>query len=207
VNDHDAVLAAVRDRLAEAGLPPQSVFVSGPPTPDAPPPPEGPWVIVPWEGGYAVGGLGRGRFAIYAVVAAVEAADLVVRLLSVPAESVAAPAGVEAAGAETARGIKERTAARGGAAGAAQLGPSDVLDTTGPETGHHLYALGTPMPERSAPPTEWGQPRRYRVLQPLPGAQEGVAAPWFEQPGGGAMVVTERPIRWYVDQGHLVELV
>lgn len=60
-----------------------------------------------------------------------------------------------------------------------------ALATAAAETGHHLYALGTPMP----------------------GAMEGVAAPWFEQPGGGAMVVLERPVRWYVDQGYLVELV
>lgn len=194
--------------LEAAGVRPDRVFLSRPPTPDAPAPPEGPWVIVPTPAGYAVGGVGRGRFAAYDQVPTIaEAAALTVRLLTTPAPSDPAPGGLDAAGADTARSIKERTAARGGAAGPAQVAAGDVLDLTGPETGHHLYALGTPMPERSAPPSEYGEYHRYRVLRPLPGAQEGVAAPWFEQPGGGAMVVAERPARWYADQGYLVELV
>ncbi|MBZ5739798.1 TNT domain-containing protein [Nocardioides mangrovi] len=210
MSDPDAVLATVRDRLAAAGLPPQSVYVSGPPTPDTPPPPEGPWVVVPWAGGYAVGGLGRGKFAIYAVVpGADETADLVVHLRSTPAPSEPAPSDevLAEAGAQTARGITARTAERGGAAGPAALTVDDVVDVFGPETGHHLYALGTPYPQRSQPPSDLGDYHRYRVVRTIPDAMEGVAAPWFEQPGGGAMVVTERPIRWYVDQGYLVELV
>lgn len=193
--------------LEAAGVRPDRVFLSPPPTPDAPPPPEGPWVIVPTPAGYVVGGVGRGRFAAYDQVPTIaDAATLAVRLVTTPASSDPAPDGLEAAGEATARAIRERVAARGGAAGPAQVGPGDVLDLTGPETGHHLYALGTPVPERSAPPSEYGEYHRYRVLRPLPGAQEGIAAAWFEQPGGGAMVVAERPARWYVDQGYLVEL-
>jgi hypothetical protein len=46
------------------------------------------------------------------------------------------------------------------------------------------------------------------VLGPLPaGVAEGVAAPWFGQPGGGAKVVLDAPVRRYVDAGLLVELV
>lgn len=203
MDDAQTLIAA----LEAAGVRPDRVYLSPPPTPDAPAPPEGPWVIVPTPAGYAVGGVGRGRFAAYDQVPTIaDAAALAVRLLTTPATSDPAPAGLEAAGAQTARAIKERAAARGGA-GPAQVAAGDVLDVTGPETGHHLYALGTPMPERSAPPSEYADYHRYRVLQPLPGAQEGTAAPWFEQPGGGAMVVTERPVRWYVDQGYLVELV
>lgn len=80
--------------------------------------------------------------------------------------------------------------------------PGDQLDCFGLETGHHLYALGTPFHQRSQPPTDAGAPYvTFEVLGPLPPtATEGVAAPWFEQPGGGAMVVLDRPIRWYVDQ-------
>ena len=47
---------------------------------------------------------------------------------------------------------------------------------------------------------------RYRVLAELPEAQEGRAAAWFGQPGGGAMVVAEHPVRWYLDRGYLVEV-
>jgi hypothetical protein len=204
VSDAQVLLVALQD----ADVRPDRVYLSPPPTRDTPPPPEGPWVIVPTHGGYAVGGVGRGRFAAYDQTPTIaEAAALVVHLLQTPATSEPAADGLDGAGAETARSIKERTTSRGGAAGPAQLVPGDVLDLTGAETGHHLYALGTPMPERSAPPSEIGEYHRYRVLRPLPGAQEGVAAPWFEQPGGGAMVVCERPARWYVDQGFLIELV
>lgn len=210
MSGHDTLLAVVRDRLAAADLPPQSVYVSEPPRPDAPPPPEGPWVIVPWQDGYAVGGLGRGKFAIYAVTPAAEdAAHLVLRLLTTPAPSEPAPPDdvLEAAGAETAERLTSRSASRNGAAGPAQLTEGDVLDVLGPETGHHLYALGTPYPQRSQPPSEGGEYHRYAVRGGLSDAQEGVAAPWFEQPGGGAMVVLQHPIRWYVDRGELVELV
>ncbi|MCW2794495.1 MAG: hypothetical protein JWO76_3593 [Nocardioides sp.] len=194
--------------LEGAGLSPDRVYLSPPPTADAPAPPEGRWVIVPAGAEYAVGGVGRGRFATYALATTIEdAGALVVRLLQTPAASIPAPAGVEAAGAATAQRIKERTAARGATAGPAAVGAGDALDLTGAETGHHLFALGTPMPERSAPPSEWGDYHRYLVQGPLPGAMEGVAAPWFEQPGGGPMVVLERPARWYVDRGYLVELV
>lgn len=47
----------------------------------------------------------------------------------------------------------------------------------------------------------------FEVSEALPSTVlEGVAAPWFGQPGGAAMVVFDRPIRWYVDQGFLAML-
>ena len=199
----------VQAALEGAGIDPRRVFVSGPPAPGSPPPPEGPWVIVPVEAGFSVGGFGRGHFAIYETVAtADEAAALVARLVE-PAPTVAAPAGdvLDRVGAATAAAMKARVAARGGAAGPAYVEPGDLLDVLGPDTGHHLYALGTPLPERAQPPSLiGGEYHRYKVQAALTDAVEGVAAPWFEQPGGGAMVMTHRPIRWYVDQRMLVEL-
>lgn len=195
--------------LDAAGLPPNRVHLSAPPTPDAPAPPEGCWVVVPTATAYVVGGVGRGRFAGYAPVATIEeAADLVVRLLLTRPPTAPAPDEEVLArvGAATARAIRERTAQRGGAAGSALLAPGDLLDLLGPETGHHVYALGTPYPERAQPPTEAGEYHRYQVQGAIPDAVEGLAAPWFEQPGGGAMVVLTRPVRWYLDQQVLVEL-
>jgi len=64
------------------------------------------------------------------------------------------------------------------------------------------------LPRAGPAPSDVGAAyHRYEVLRPLPDAQEGLAPAWFEQPGGGAMVVLARPVRWYVDQGLLVELV
>lgn len=212
MSDDSAAEAAERlaEALQEAGVPPTAAVLVPPPTRDSPPPPEGPWVVVALGEGFAVGAMGRGRFAEYVRVASFDAAlELVARLLTEPAAS--RPSGREDAlsmGQRTAAAITERTGRRGGASGTALLAPGDAVDLLGPETGHHVYALGTPFPQRSQPPTDVGRPyHRYEVRSALPDATEGVCAPWFEQPGGGAMVVLTRPVRWYVDQGHLVELV
>lgn len=200
----------IEHALLAAQLPGDAARLIGPPTPDAPAPPEGPWLVVPYDTAYVVGAMGRGRFAAYASVATIEdAAALVVRLVgeaaaTAPPES---PEVLQQRAEATRAGILRRTADRGGAAGTAMVAPGEAVDVFGPETGHHLYALGTPFPERSQPPSDAaGLYHRYVVVTALPEATEGVAAPWFGQPGGGAMVVLSKPIRWYVDQGHLVEI-
>jgi hypothetical protein len=46
----------------------------------------------------------------------------------------------------------------------------------------------------------------YVVERPLPeSVRQGVARPWFEQPGGGSMVALDRCLRWYNDAGCLDE--
>ncbi len=203
--------AHLADALRAADLSADAAFLVDPPTPDAPPPPTGPWVVVPWEGSHVVGGYERGQFVAYGAAPDLDTAiGLVVRLVGEPAAARPAPddEALRTRGRQTATGVQDRSRTRGGQAGTAMLQPGDVLDLIGPETGHHLYALGTPWPQRSQAPTEIGGAyHRYEVLAALPDASEGVAAPWFEQPGGGAMIVLTHPVRWYVDQGHLVELV
>jgi hypothetical protein len=121
--------------------------------------------------------------------------------------TAADPAELVERGHATARGIRERSLERSGRPGPAALAPGEVLDLIGADTAHHLYALATPFPERAQPPSDAGtEYHRYEVLAPLREAREGMAAAWFEQPGGGAMVVLDRPVRWYVDQGMLAEL-
>lgn len=198
-------------RLQARGVPESAVFLAGPPTADTPPPPEGIWVVIPYGDAFVVGGMGRGRFAAYTTVEDLDAAVTVVSRLvltrprALPAAEVDA---LEQRGEATAAGIAQRTRSRGDAPGPAMVAPGEALDTFGAETTHHLYALGTPFAQRSQPPDDVDAPyHRYLVLSPLSDATEGVAAPWFAQPGGGAMVVLTKPIRWYVDQGHLVEIV
>jgi hypothetical protein len=75
-----------------------------------------------------------------------------------------------------------------------ELQPDDVVDRFGPESGSFLYPDGTPIAERALPPTavepdgaeDPDNYHRYRVLKALP-VRAGVAAPAFEQPGGGVM--------------------
>ena len=202
--------AQIDTRLREAGAAPRSVVLGPEPTPAAPTPPEGPWIVMPYGAQTVVGAVGRGKFAPYAALwTDVEAIDLAVTLATTAPQSVAADEeDMVEAGARTSAAILERTARRGGAAAPNELQIGDILDAFGPDTGHHLYAARTPFPARSQPPSDAAAARRtYRVEAPLPDTvHEGRAAPWFEQPGGGAMVVLDRPIRWYVDQGLLVEL-
>lgn len=193
--------------LERAGLAPGAVVLADA-APDAPPPPEGPWTVVHAGAQWVVGGMGRGKFAAYEGLWTVtDALDLAVRLAADPLPPRLSQVTPEETvrGSETASAIRERSSARDGAPGAPGLVPGDLLDVIGPETGHHAYALGTLFSERSQPPSDVGaEYRTFEVVTHLPDAvREGVAAPWFGQPGGGAMVVFDRPLRWYVDQGFI----
>ncbi|MBC7633916.1 TNT domain-containing protein [Aeromicrobium sp.] len=200
----------IDEGLAEAGLPAGAVVLTAEPTPDAPPPSEGPRLVTPFGSQAVVRGLARGTFAPYESLSSVEAAiELATRhAATTPEPRVIDAAELARAGTTTATAIRKRTASRGQAAGPNGLSPGDALDTFGPDTAHHLFAAGTPFPERSLPPSDIGQAfRQYTVQSVLPPhVMEGLAAPWFGQPGGGAMVVLDRPIRWYVDHGQLTEV-
>jgi hypothetical protein len=192
-------------------LSPDAVVLASAPAPGAPAPPSDRWSVVPFGEQYVVGATGRGKFATYeAVWTFEEAVRLAVHLASTPVptfDGTLHDAQLEV-GARTAAGILERTEARGGAAGPAGLLPGDLLDAYGAETEHHLFALGVPFDQRSEPPSRVGSPYfAFVVTGTLPDTvREGRAAPWFEMPGGGAMVVLDRPIRWYVDQDLLAPL-
>ncbi|MFC6341384.1 TNT domain-containing protein [Nocardioides hankookensis] len=171
-------------------------------------PPEGEWLVVRREERHLVGAFGRRSFRVYEEVATQdEASQLITRLRATPLHRVGAAfsAADLARGERTAAELLARSRARNERPAPAELQPGDLLDCVGPETGHHLYALGTPFSQRSQPPSDVGAARfAFQLARPFPPeVQEGIAAPWFGQPGGGAMVVLDRPIRWYVDQGYL----
>lgn len=200
------------EALREHGLAPDAVVLAPPPVPDAPAPPSERWSIVPFGQQFVVGATGRGTFSTYEAVWTLEdAVRLAVDLASspIPAFDGRLDAAQLEAGARTATGILTRTDERGGAAGPVGLLPGDMVDAYGAETEHHLFALGVPFDERSEPPSRVGSPYFVFVVagELADGAREGRAAPWFEVPGGGAMVVLDRPIRWYVDRGVLVPVV
>ncbi len=204
--------AALVRLVAATGLPADVLAVAADPShPTAQAPSEGPWVLVPYRDQVLLGGVGRGKFAPYAVFAATDApaaVELACDLISHRPATAAEPPDLRQRGEAAAYRIRTAVEARGGHAGPTGLRPGEALDRLGPETGHHLFALGTPMPQRSEPPTAPDSSyHAYVVMTPLPPTvQEGVAAPWFGQPGGGPMVVLDRPVRWYLDHGHLVEV-
>ncbi|MEI2826095.1 MAG: TNT domain-containing protein [Dermatophilaceae bacterium] len=198
--------------VAATGLPAHLLAVAADPSlPTAQAPPEGPWVLVPYRDQVLLGGVGRGKFAPYAVFAATDApaaVELARDLVSQRPATAPEPADLRQRGEAAADRIRAAVEARGGQPGPNGLRPGEALDALGPQTGHHLFALGTSMPQRSEPPAARDSSyHAYVVLTPLPPAvQEGLAAAWFAQPGGGPMVVFDRPVRWYLDRGYLVEV-
>lgn len=203
--------ALLEAALQTSELPTDAVVWAPEPLPGVPAPPEGPWVIVTYGEQFVVGAVGRGKFAAYETLwTAEDAIDLAVRLAAsaIPLRTAPLTEPEQDAGSRTGQAIVDRAQSRDGAPGANALEPGDLLDSIGAETDHHLYALGTPFPMRSQPPSDVGAPYlTFLVAKALPeSVREGVTAPWFEQPGGGAMVVLDRPIRWYVDRDFLAPL-
>ena len=207
VNGHlaDEVRLALSDRDLY-----ESVQVVEATSTDGPIPSEGCWVVVVSEGAFHVGGMTMGRFRHYESYEDPQlAVDVLQRLVQGrgPTEAAPNPQDLARRGQATGEGIIER-ARQQGHADRPGVGTGDVLDRIGHESGSQLFALGTPFAMRSLPPDMVGaEYHRYRVVDTLPDAREGTAVAWFGQPGGGAMVVGEHPVRWYLDHGHLVEIV
>ncbi|MGQ0623608.1 MAG: TNT domain-containing protein [Sporichthyaceae bacterium] len=202
-------------RVAEAGGDPKRVWV-GTPAPDVPPPPEDSWAIVIAGEEFVLGGVERGKFAAYESYPTMDGA--LERVIAVLTE---APPGrliteadepqIKRQGAALAASAAERAVQRGSGTptpGPAEFAPGDVIDRFGPDTGRFAHPAGTPFPQRSLPPSLIGAPyHRYEVLADLgAGIMEGPVTPWFGQPGGGTQFVFPRPIRWYLDNGLLREL-
>ena len=177
------------------------------PEPDTVPhAPVGPWVLVPLsDGATLIGGSDRGTFATYGVFDDDSAVRALRHLLgtSAPLRQLERPER------EQLSADAEQLGARLAQAGQ-PLSPADVpvgtaLDHIGFDSGHTAFLLDTAFAERSSPPTDLQLPRTgYLVRQPLPETTAvGPVVPWFGQPGGGILVGFERPLRFYVDTGHL----
>ncbi|RRO12765.1 DUF4237 domain-containing protein [Saccharopolyspora rhizosphaerae] len=86
------------------------------------------------------------------------------------------------------------------------LEPDTVVDHLGTGHGRWFCAAATPFAHRSLPPDHAERDyRRYRLLRPLP-VWRSVAAPWFEQPGGGTRYRATCSAHDLVGLGYLVEL-
>jgi hypothetical protein len=195
-------------RLArEAGAPVEFVVAVDEPDviPKAPSPS---WVVVPRsDGRTTLGGMDRGQFRVYDTYETKElAANALVHVLAAmrpePAEQATEERRQAAQGLAT--GLRTRVAA-GQELTSSVIPVGTALDHIGFSSGHTLFLLGTPFPERSSPPTDLQLPRTAFLLRaPLSGGvRVGPLQPWFGQPGGGIMITLDRPIRWYYDTGIL----
>ncbi|MCI6584537.1 MAG: TNT domain-containing protein [Mobiluncus sp.] len=177
--------------------------------PELPLAPEDPWVVAPWgDEEYVVGSQRGSEFAIYDMVDSLEeAVDLVYRLCTEVLPVGELPADAPQRGQKTGIGIDARTISRGGKPGSNELHTGDLLDCFDDDKAQFLFALGTPLAARGM---KLDQAKPYRVFEvraPLPMAVlEGLTAETNGNPGGGAIVVLDRPLRWYLDQGFLLEL-
>ncbi len=170
---------------------------------------EGPWVVAPWgETEYVVGSQRGAEFAIYDTVDSLEdAVDLVHRLCTEVLPVGELPVDAPERGRKTSIGIDARTISRGGKPGSNELHTGDLLDCFDDDKAQFLFALGTPLANRGM---KLNQDKPYRVFEvqaPLPMAVlEGLTAQTETNPGGGAIVVLDRPLRWYLNHRFLLEL-
>ncbi|MDO5673039.1 MAG: TNT domain-containing protein [Actinomycetaceae bacterium] len=176
---------------------------------DLPAPQEGPWIVAPWGEEQVIGAMRGDEFTIYSFASTIEEAmGVVARLVHEPVPVKVAPEDVEDRGRRTGLAIEYRCRERDGRPGPNELAPGDVLDTFDDDHAHFLFALGTPFINRSQSKEVLSNPyHAYELLAPLPMAVvEGIAAPGNNMPGGGAMIVLDRPVRWYIDNGYLIEI-
>lgn len=81
-----------------------------------------------------------------------------------------------------------------------------LVDRYGEPDGNLVYAMNTPFEQRSLVP-EWISRRYhlYSIARPI-GAIEGIAIPWFDQPGGGTAYVLDGSIEDLLKNGDLSPL-
>lgn len=190
------------------GLDLSGLWVSRQPdvVPKAPP---GPWVLVPMsDGSTLIGGSDRGTFGVYGVYDDAAAVRALRHLLGAPAPQRALDEQARRALADDAARLGQdlrHRAAAGEVLQARDLPPGTALDHLGADSGRTAFLYDTPFSQRSSPPSDLELPRTgYLVRRPLPGTTTvSPVVPWFGQPGGGILVVFERPLRHLVDTGHL----
>lgn len=195
--------------VARYGIDPSQVVRSfDPRDSDLPFAPEGPWVVAPWGEEYVVGSQRGNEFAVYEIVPSLEVAvETVSHLVSEVLPKGPLPEDAPARGAATEAGIVTRTKARGGKPGPNALKVGDLLDCFDNDKAQFLFAMGTSLAKRGARITTDKPYRVFQVMAPLPLAVlEGLTAPAAKTAGGGAIVVLDRPLRWYLDHSFLLEL-
>lgn len=94
-----------------------------------------------------------------------------------------------------------------GASGEASLVPGTIVDRYGGTGGSFLSLQSTPAAARSLPFGAASRPlKSYQVMQPIK-VNAGIAAPWFNQPGGGLQFdLGTRTVQDLIDSGHLQPL-
>ena len=78
------------------------------------------------------------------------------------------------------------------------------IDRYGSEDGYFTAATDTPYEQRSCAPGSDQKPyHQYEVLKPIEGVEQGITAPWFDEPGGGVQYMMPSTLEELVNQGFL----
>ena len=78
------------------------------------------------------------------------------------------------------------------------------IDRYGTEDGFFTSPVNTPYEQRSCAPGSDQKPyHQYKVLKAIEGVNQGITAPWFDEPGGGLQYEMPVTIRELVEEGYL----
>ena len=85
-----------------------------------------------------------------------------------------------------------------------ELQPGQIIDRYGDETGRYFTPEGTPIANRSLPPSANTNPyNTYEVVNPFP-VQSGIVAPFYGQPGGGIQYYSPNMnVQQLINQGYI----
>jgi hypothetical protein len=91
----------------------------------------------------------------------------------------------------------------GGLRTAKTMKHGELVDRYGTDYGRYVSPAGTPPEMRALPPGALDSPfSTFRVLQSFD-VESGLAAPWFDQPGGGEQIYLPQSVKWLIDNGFL----
>jgi filamentous hemagglutinin len=83
-----------------------------------------------------------------------------------------------------------------------------MLDRYGNMDGSFLSPINTPFESRALPPSYRNRPLlQYEVIKPIPGVTQSKVLPWFGQQGMGTQFELPLPVRWYLDNEYLKEII
>ena len=81
------------------------------------------------------------------------------------------------------------------------------IDSYGSEDGFFASPINTPYNQRSCAPGSDRKPyHQYIVLKPIENVEQGVTAPWFDEPGGGIQYMMTKSIKELLNESYLKRL-
>jgi len=93
-----------------------------------------------------------------------------------------------------------------GIRGKTTLQPGTLIDRYGPPSGKFVSPEGTPFPQRALPwNSQYDRYTRYQVIKPIE-VEEGLVAPWFDQPGLGKQYKFNMTIEQLLKDKYIIEL-